>query len=83
MEPEDTTAIVTSLRLEFVFVDGDDRALTIRNPKNNLTSSDITSLQTFLQTTNVIIGDKAAGTFGRIRRAAKITQTTRKLDLTS
>lgn len=81
--PEDTTTAIESLKLEFVFVDGDDRSLTIRNPKSNITSSEIGELQTFLQTTNVIIGDKAAGTFGRIRKAARITQTTRKLDLTS
>lgn len=83
MEHDDLISEVISLRLELVFVDGDDRNLTIRNPKSNLTSSQITDLQTFLQTTNVIIGDKAAGTFGRIRKATKITQTTLQLDLTS
>ena len=64
----------TTLKLNFLFVDGDTRSLTLKNPKTNITASSIESLQTFMRTSNVIIGDRDGGTFGRIDSATRITE---------
>lgn len=64
----------TSLKLDFLFVDGDTRSLTLKNPKSTVSTSDIESLQTFMRTSNVVIGDRDGGTFGRIDKVTKVTE---------
>lgn len=70
-----------SLKIENLFVDGDTRIITLKNPKSEITTSDITDLQTFMRANNVIIGDKYGGTFGRIESVTKVTETRLALDL--
>ena len=61
----DTVKTSLELRLDNVFVDGDTRSITLKNPKGSVADSDIASLNAFMQTTNVIVGDKSGATFGR------------------
>lgn len=68
-----------SLKFDYLFVDGDTRTQTIKNPKSNITTSEITALQEFMRANNVVIGDKAGGTFGRIDKVTRINE--RKLYL--
>lgn len=68
----DMYKITNSLRIDNVFVDGDTRSITLKNPKATIESSQIAELNSFMQTNNVLIGDKAAGTFGRIKQAVRI-----------
>lgn len=70
-----------TLRIDTVFVDGDTRTITLKNPRDNLTSSDISSLNTFMQTNNIIVGDKAGGTFGKIKAATTVQKNTITLDI--
>lgn len=77
----DSYSIAQTVKFDFKFVDGDTRTLTMKNPKAEITTSEITDLQNFMQTNNIIIGDKAQGTFGRIDAVTKITENKLHLDL--
>lgn len=63
-----------TLKFDFLFVDGDTRGLSLKNPKSTITTSDIEALQTFMRTNNIVIGDKAGGTFGRINAVTRINE---------
>lgn len=78
----DTVKTSLELRLDNVFVDGDTRSITLKNPKGSVADSDIASLNAFMQTTNVIIGDKSGATFGRITKATRIQKQEIAFDLT-
>ena len=69
------------LNIECVFNDGDTRTITLKNPISNISSSDIENLETFMQTENIIIGDKDSSDFRKIKRAVKRETTTTYLDL--
>ena len=70
-----------SLIIENVFVDGDTRSVTLKNPRSDITESQITELNSFLQETNILIGDKDGATFGRIRKVTRRNSTTTYLDI--
>ena len=70
-----------SLIIENVFVDGDTRSLTLKNPRSDISESQITDLNSFLQETNILIGDKDGATFGRIRKVTRRNTTTTYLDI--
>lgn len=78
----DTTKITRNLLIENLFVDGDTRTITLTNPKSNIAESQITSLEAFMQANNIIIGDKAGGTFGKITKVTSRSKTSTTLDLT-
>ncbi len=67
----ETTSAFNELDFEFAFVDGDTRTQKFKNPRDNITTADITELQTFLQVNNALVGDKVGSTFGRIKRVAR------------
>ena len=70
-----------SLIIENVFVDGDTRSVTLKNPRSDISESQITELNSFLQETNILIGDKDGATFGRIRKVTRRNSTTTYLDI--
>ena len=70
-----------SLIIENVFVDGDTRSVTLKNPRSDISESQITDLNSFLQETNILIGDKDGATFGRIRKVTRRSSTTTYLDI--
>ena len=70
-----------SLVIENVFVDGDTRSVTLKNPRSDISESQITDLNSFLQETNILIGDKDGATFGRIRKVTRRSSTTTYLDI--
>lgn len=70
-----------SLKVEALFVDGDTRTITLKNPKSQIETSEIIALQTFMQANNVIIGDRYAGTFGRIESVTRVTEQRTVVDL--
>lgn len=73
----------TSLKVNSLFVDGDTRSFTLKNPKPSITTTEIMELQTFMQANNIIIGDKYGGTFGRIEEVRRITETKESLNFSS
>lgn len=79
----DTIAYSNELKVETMFVDGDTRTFSIKNPKSNVSQSDIANLNTYMQTNNVLIGDKYGGRFGKITQASTVNKATTTLDLES
>jgi len=77
----DTLKTETILNIECVFLDGDTRKITLKNPRNDISSSDVENLETFMQTENIIIGDRDSSDFRKIRNAVKREITTIYLDL--
>ena len=77
----DVTKTSRSLIIENVFVDGDTRSVTLKNPRSNISESQITDLNSFLQETNILIGDKNGSTFGRIKKVTRRDSTTTYLDI--
>ena len=70
-----------TLKIENLFVDGDTRTITLKNPKSSITTSDITELNAFCQANNIIIGDRYGGTFARINEVKRVSETKMNLDL--
>lgn len=70
------------LQLVAEFTDGDDRTITLDNPKTTLTASAINNAAAYAKDNNLILGDKAAADFTRFKSAKKVSTTTRYLDLT-
>ncbi|MBR1645914.1 MAG: hypothetical protein IJ685_03955 [Selenomonadaceae bacterium] len=72
-----------SLVIEIKFLDGDTRTITLRNPKSTITTSEIAEIETFLGTSNVLIGDRDSSDFSKIKRVVKRESSTTILDLES
>ena len=77
----DTIKSGSELLIECVFQDGDTRTITLNNPRDDLSATDIENLETFMQTNNIIIGDRDGFDFRNIKRAVKRETTTTYLDL--
>ncbi|MBR6889047.1 MAG: hypothetical protein IKN16_11495 [Selenomonadaceae bacterium] len=71
----------SALNIECVFLDGDTRTITLKNPRSDISSSDIENLQTFMKDNNIIIGDRDLSDFRYIKIAVKRNITTKYLDL--
>ena len=69
------------LNIECVFNDGDTRTITLKNPRSNVSSSDIESLESFMLENLIIIGDREGFDFKKVRKAVKRETTTTYLDL--
>lgn len=77
----DTVAYGRELKIIAMFVDGDTRTFNMKDPKSNINQSDITALNTYMQTNNILVGDKYGGRFGKITEASTVNKTTVNLDL--
>ena len=75
----DTTKISKQLKLVAGFNDGDDRTISLDNPRDNITAAEIQALPA----ENAIIGDKAGATFKEWKSAAIVETTVTTLDLAS
>lgn len=72
-----------NLHIECLFMDGDTRTITLRDPKDELSSSDIKNLQTFMVDNQIILGDQNGSAFWKIRKAIRRNTTTKYLDLSN
>ena len=77
----DKVKMSSVLSIEFAFLDGDTRTITLKNPRSDISSSDIEELEIFMQTENIIIGDRDSSDFRKIKKAAKREISTVYLDL--
>ena len=77
----DRTKTETVLNIECVFNDGDTCTITLKNPRSNVSSSDIESLESFMLENLIIIGDRDGFDFRKIKKAVKRNTTTSYLDL--
>lgn len=78
----DVISTSNTLKIENLFVDGDTRTQTLKNPKSNITTQDIENLQSFMRLNNIIKGDKYGGTFAKIQSVKRETTTKVDLDFT-
>lgn len=78
----DVSSTSEQLKIENYFVDGDTRTITLKNPKQSITTSDIEELQAYMRANNIIVGDKMAGTFGKISSVKRVSETKTYLDFT-
>lgn len=65
------------------FSDGDTRTLTQNDPLPDNASlvAAINAFASYVRTNNILVGDKAGGTFTRIKEAKKRTVTSVKYDI--
>lgn len=78
----DTLSSSYTLKFDYEFSDGDTRAVTLENPKLDLTLSDIETFETFLKNNSVVIGDKTGASFRGIGANPQIvTVNKRQIDL--
>lgn len=77
----DITRTSETLKIESLFVDGDTRTVTLKNPKTAITQSEITALDAYIRSNNLMIGDKWGGNFGRVVEVKRVTTVTKALDL--
>lgn len=77
----DTVSQSSELKMEALFVDGDTRTFSVKDPKSNINQADITALNAYMQTNNILVGDKYGGRFGRLTYASTVDKTTVNLDL--
>lgn len=77
----DTLSQSQELKIETMFVDGDTRTFNVKSPKSNVSQSEIAALNTYMQTNNILVGDKYGGRFGKITTATTVDKTTVTLDL--
>lgn len=78
----DVSSTSEQLKIENYFVDGDTRTITLKNPKQSITTSDIEELQAYMRANNIIVGDKMGGTFGKISTVTRVTETKTYVDFT-
>ncbi len=69
--------------LNFVmdFVDGDNRTLTVDNPKATITGAQVKSFGNYIKNNSVVLGDKAGAAFSKISSAKVVHATTTYFDL--
>lgn len=78
----DRTTTDYTLQILAEFADGDTRTINIDSPNSaESIGAQVYDLQSFLQSTNVLIGDKAGAAFTQFRYANKVTKTRTILDL--
>ena len=69
----DTIKRESVLNIECVFLDGDTRTITLKNPKINVTESEISNLETFMDENKIIIGDHDSSDFRKIKKRLSAT----------
>lgn len=71
----------STLNLNAVFYDGDTRAISLDNPKANITAAQIKALAATTKTTQAIIGDKGSAAFVGFDAAEVLNKKTTQFDL--
>lgn len=77
----DTITSSQYLQFDFGFNDGDNRKQNIPSPRDNITESELTTFDSWLNTYKPVIGDKFGASTTGINSATIIEQTKVKLDL--
>lgn len=79
----DTVTTTKTVSMVAEFSDGDTRTLTQNSPLTDTSDlvDAINAFGNYVKTNEVIIGDKAGGTFQRIKEAKVVNRTINKLDI--
>lgn len=75
------------LKIENLFTDGDTRLITLKNPKDTITTGEITALETLIKNgtgeASLLIGDKYGSDFRRIQEVRRVNKTTTEYDISA
>lgn len=82
----DRTITTNQLKFEWLFVDGDTRTFTEDNPKNEITTQEITALETLIlngggSSPTLLVSDKTNAEFRRINTVITESKATTIYDL--
>lgn len=80
----DTQTTTRELKIENLFQDGDTRTITLKNPKAEITVSEIGELETLILnggTSTLLLGDQTGAPFRRINEVRRVTTTRTVLDI--
>lgn len=81
----DVMSTTRELKINNLFVDGDTRTITLKNPKETITSAEIEELETLIKNgtgeQSILVGDKYGSDFKRIQTVTKIEKTTVNYDI--
>lgn len=79
------TTTTDELKIENLFTDGDTRTITLKNPKDTITTEEITALETLIKNgtgeASLLIGDKYGSDFKQIWEVRRIEKTTTEFDI--
>lgn len=78
----DTVSSTLYLQFDFGFNDGDSRKQNVPNPRFNITSNEVATLDSWMRQSNIVIGDKYGASSTGINSAVLVATERRKLDLT-
>ena len=81
----DKVTTTNELKIDNLFVDGDTRLITLKNPKATIETSEITALETLIKNgtgeASLLIGDKYGSDFRRIQEVTRISKITHEYDI--
>ena len=80
-EMSDTIKSSSDLKLTWEFADGDTRTHSVKNPKNDLTPSDIRTFANATVNSKAIIGDKTGAAVTKLKSAFTAEKTDVYLDI--
>lgn len=79
------TTSTDELKIENLFTDGDTRTITLKNPKDTITTGEITALETLIKNgtgeASLLIGDKYGSDFKQIWTVRRIEKATTEFDI--
>lgn len=75
-----TTTTEKTIKFDCGFVDGDTRTITMKNPRSDITTAEITELNAFIRANNLLLGDQTGAIFAGFHKVRVGTTTTRTID---
>lgn len=79
----DTITSSEVLQIKNTFTDGDTRTIDVPDPRDDVSASDITELETWILANNALIGDKDGAPFAYVDSAIIVETNRVKLDIKS
>lgn len=75
-----------TLNIQTAYKDTDTRIIKLKNPRDNITTGEITALETLIRngtdgSASLLIGDKRGSDFLQIDKVTRVNKTTLDLDL--
>ena len=82
----DKVTTSSTLNIQTAYKDTDTRIIKLKNPRENISTGDITALETLIKngsdgSESLLIGDKRGSDFLQIDKVTKINKTTTTFDL--
>lgn len=84
----DKVTTSNELKIDNLFMDGDTRTITLKNPKGTIATSEITALEALIRngsdgSASLLIGDKYGSDFRQIQEVRRVNKTTTEYDISA